>query len=64
MSKTRPAIEPDALRDDAEGMSYLSNLPRRVVLVDLPLAVFVFVLHLSGINFLLSRLAFCLLLQK
>jgi multiple sugar transport system permease protein len=44
MSKTRPAIEPDALRDDAEGMSYLSNLPRRVVLVDLPLAVFVFVL--------------------
>ena len=44
MSKTRPAIEQDVLRDDAEGMSYLSNLPRRVVLVYLPLAIFVFVL--------------------
>jgi multiple sugar transport system permease protein len=36
--------EQDILRDDAEGMSYLSNLPRRVVLVYLPLAIFVFVL--------------------
>ena len=44
MSNTRPAIEQDVLRDDAEGMSYLSNLPRRVALVYLPLAVFVFVL--------------------
>jgi multiple sugar transport system permease protein len=44
MSKTKPAIEQDVLRDDAEGMSYLSNLPRRVVLIYLPLAVFVFVL--------------------
>ena len=44
MSKTLPSIEQDVLRDDAEGMSYLSNLPRRVVLIYLPLAVFVFVL--------------------
>ena len=44
MSKTMPSIEQDVLRDDAEGMSYLSNLPRRVVLIYLPLAVFVFVL--------------------
>ena len=44
MSMTMPSIEQDVLRDDAEGMSYLSNLPRRVVLIYLPLAVFVFVL--------------------
>jgi multiple sugar transport system permease protein len=44
MSKTKPAIEQDVLRDDAEGMSYLSNLPRRVVLIYMPLAVFIFVL--------------------
>jgi multiple sugar transport system permease protein len=32
------------LRDDAEGMSYLNRLPRRIVVLYLPLAVFVFVL--------------------
>ncbi|MCX5516878.1 carbohydrate ABC transporter permease [Kaistia defluvii] len=32
------------LNDDAEGMSYLNRLPRRIVTVYLPLAVFVFVL--------------------
>ena len=32
------------LTDDSQGMSYLSNLPRRVVTIYLPLAVFVFVL--------------------
>ncbi|WP_420963164.1 carbohydrate ABC transporter permease [Brucella sp. IR073] len=35
---------PATLRDDAEGMSYLNRLPRRVVVLYLPLAVFVFVL--------------------
>ncbi len=35
---------PDGLRDDAEGMSYLSYLPRRIVVIYLPLAIFVFVL--------------------
>jgi len=44
MNKAKPTIEPDVLRDDAEGMSYLSNLPRRLVVIYLPLAVFVFVL--------------------
>jgi len=33
-----------SLNDDAEGMSYLTRLPRRIVTVYLPLAVFVFVL--------------------
>jgi multiple sugar transport system permease protein len=33
-----------ALNDNAEGMSYLNRLPRRLVTVYLPLAVFVFVL--------------------
>lgn len=39
-------ITPDAadLHDSSEGMSYLSNLPRRVVVIYLPLAIFVFVL--------------------
>lgn len=32
------------LTDNAEGMSYLSNLPRRMVTLYLPLAIFVFVL--------------------
>ena len=32
------------MRDESEGMSYLNRLPRRVVVVYLPLAVFVFVL--------------------
>lgn len=35
---------PDGLRDDAEGMSYLNHLPRRIVVIYLPLAIFVFVL--------------------
>ena len=39
-----PRIAADDLRDDAEGMSYLNRLPRRVVVVYLPLAIFVFVL--------------------
>jgi multiple sugar transport system permease protein len=34
----------DRLTDASEGMSYLDRLPRRVVLVYLPLAIFVFVL--------------------
>ena len=39
-----PRIAADDLRDDAEGRSYLNRLPRRVVVVYLPLAIFVFVL--------------------
>jgi multiple sugar transport system permease protein len=44
MNQADKAIELDALRDDAEGMSYLSYLPRRIVVIYLPLAIFVFVL--------------------
>ncbi len=44
MNSKDKAAELDALRDDAEGMSYLSNLPRRIVVIYLPLAIFVFVL--------------------
>ena len=44
MNTADRAAELDALRDDAEGMSYLSNLPRRIVVIYLPLAIFVFVL--------------------
>jgi multiple sugar transport system permease protein len=44
VAKATPAIEPDEFHDASEGMSYLSNLPRRVVLIYLPLAIFVFVL--------------------
>ncbi len=40
----RTGIAQEDLRDDAEGMSYLNRLPRQVVVVYLPLAVFVFVL--------------------
>ncbi|MBZ9656178.1 carbohydrate ABC transporter permease [Phyllobacterium lublinensis] len=36
------AVQP--LTDDAQGMSYLNRLPRRIVVLYLPLAVFVFVL--------------------
>ena len=43
MSSQTSAPAP-VLQDDAEGMSYLTNLPRRVVTLYLPLAVFVFVL--------------------
>ena len=41
---TRQAIVPDEVRDDAEGMSYLNRLPRRLVVIYLPLLIFVFVL--------------------
>jgi multiple sugar transport system permease protein len=41
---TQTRIAADELRDDAEGMSYLNRLPRRLVVVYLPLAIFVFVL--------------------
>jgi multiple sugar transport system permease protein len=39
---TRPAD--DVLTDNAEGMSYLNRLPRRIVMLYLPMAVFTFVL--------------------
>ncbi|WP_271895195.1 carbohydrate ABC transporter permease [Candidatus Phyllobacterium onerii] len=35
---------PHILTDDAQGMSYLNRLPRRIVVLYLPLAIFVFVL--------------------
>ncbi|KXF75521.1 sugar ABC transporter permease [Paramesorhizobium deserti] len=41
---TQPNTAPAVLHDDAEGMSYLNRLPRRIVVLYLPLAVFVFVL--------------------
>ncbi|GAB1583605.1 MULTISPECIES: carbohydrate ABC transporter permease [Phyllobacteriaceae] len=41
---TQPSTAPAVLQDDAEGMSYLNRLPRRIVVLYLPLAVFVFVL--------------------
>ena len=44
MNKADKLAELDGLRDDAEGMSYLSYLPRRIVVIYLPLAIFVFVL--------------------
>jgi multiple sugar transport system permease protein len=44
MNKADKAAELDALRDETEGMSYLSYLPRRIVVIYLPLAIFVFVL--------------------
>ena len=44
MNKADKAAELDTLRDDAEGMSYLSYLPRRIVVIYLPLAIFIFVL--------------------
>ena len=40
----RTSVASEELRDDAEGMSYLNRLPRRIVVVYLPLAIFVFVL--------------------
>lgn len=42
--KQPPASAMPDLRDDAEGMSYLNRLPRRLVVVYLPLAIFLFVL--------------------
>lgn len=44
MAKAANKTAPDELLDESEGMSYLSNLPRRVVLIYVPLAIFVFVL--------------------
>ncbi|MBP1886223.1 multiple sugar transport system permease protein [Ensifer mexicanus] len=41
---TTAKIPDDVLTDHAEGMSYLNRLPRRIALLYLPLAVFVFVL--------------------
>ena len=41
---TKTTIPADVLTDDKEGMSYLNRLPRRVVTLYLPMAVFVFVL--------------------
>jgi multiple sugar transport system permease protein len=41
---SKPAKIPADLVDDAEGMSYLNRLPRRIVTIYLPLAIFVFVL--------------------
>ena len=41
---TTSKIPADVLTDNQEGMSYLNRLPRRIVLVYLPMAVFVFVL--------------------
>ncbi len=41
-STARPAGS--ALSDESVGMSYLERLPRRLVTVYLPLAIFVFVL--------------------
>ncbi|QND51384.1 carbohydrate ABC transporter permease [Phyllobacterium sp. 628] len=35
---------PQTLTDDAQGMSYLNRLPRRIVVIYLPLAVFIIVL--------------------
>ncbi|MCY1667054.1 carbohydrate ABC transporter permease [Rhizobium sp. SL86] len=36
--------DPSVLTDDSQGMSYLNSLPRQVVTIYLPMAVFVFVL--------------------
>jgi multiple sugar transport system permease protein len=44
MNKANKLAELDGLRDDADGMSYLSYLPQRIVVIYLPLAIFVFVL--------------------
>ena len=44
MNTTRTTIPADVLTDDNEGMSYLNRLPRRIVVLYLPMAVFVFVL--------------------
>ncbi|WP_331376752.1 carbohydrate ABC transporter permease [Sinorhizobium chiapasense] len=41
---TTTKIPDDVLTDHAEGMSYLNRLPRRIVVLYLPMAVFVFVL--------------------
>lgn len=41
---TKSSVPEAVLTDDSQGMSYLSSLPRRLVTIYLPLAVFVFVL--------------------
>lgn len=42
--QTHDSVAASSLIDDTQGMSYLNRLPRRVVTLYLPLAVFVFVL--------------------
>jgi multiple sugar transport system permease protein len=44
MTMTTTKVPADVLVDNAEGMSYLNRLPRRIVMLYLPMAVFVFVL--------------------
>ncbi|MBT9369657.1 carbohydrate ABC transporter permease [Rhizobium sp. CSW-27] len=41
---TKIKTDPSVLTDDSQGMSYLNSLPRQVVTIYLPMAVFVFVL--------------------
>ncbi|MBV2143038.1 carbohydrate ABC transporter permease [Falsochrobactrum sp. TDYN1] len=42
--QSQPAAHDAAFNDDTQGMSYLNRLPRRVVTLYLPMALFVFVL--------------------
>lgn len=42
--QTHDSVAASPLTDDTQGMSYLNRLPRRVVTIYLPLAVFIFVL--------------------
>ncbi|MFC0246141.1 carbohydrate ABC transporter permease [Falsochrobactrum ovis] len=42
--QTHDSVATSPLTDDTQGMSYLNRLPRRVVTIYLPLAVFIFVL--------------------
>lgn len=44
MTETTPQGTSAAIRDDSEGMQQFNTLPRRIVVLYLPLAVFVFVL--------------------
>ncbi len=44
MTQTTPQGTSAAIRDDSEGMQQFNTLPRRIVVLYLPLAVFVFVL--------------------
>ncbi|MEY9625784.1 hypothetical protein ABIA27_000819 [Sinorhizobium fredii] len=44
---TTTKMQDEVLTDTAEGMSYLNRLPRRIVTLYLPMAVFVFVLLFS-----------------
>ncbi|WP_280992684.1 carbohydrate ABC transporter permease [Ochrobactrum sp. 19YEA23] len=42
--KSKAPFNEAALKDDSQGMSYLNRLPRRVVTIYIPIALFVFVL--------------------